>query len=125
MPPANRNNPVRAKSSQSLYSVHDFRREFPDDGRRGRLRLLASRAGREGSVTIHQDAEVFDASLAAGEELTHELRAGRHAWLQVISGSVSLNVVELKAGDGAAASEEERLVIHAAEPSEIILFDLA
>lgn len=100
-------------------------REFPDAERRGRLRLLASRAGREGSVTIHQDAEVYDASVADGEEITYELRAGRHAWLQVVGGSVSLNGVELKAGDGAAASEEARLLISANEPSEFLLFDLA
>lgn len=100
-------------------------REFPEAERRGRLRLIASRAGRSGSVTIHQDAEVYDAALGAGEELTHEPRKGRHAWLQLVSGSLSLNGVELKAGDGAAASEEERLVIRAAEPSEFILFDLA
>ena len=100
-------------------------REFPESERRGCLRLLASREGREGSVTIHQDAEVYDAALGEGEELTHELREGRHAWLQVVSGSVSLNGVELHAGDGAAASEEERLLISAAEPSEFLLFDLA
>ena len=100
-------------------------REFPDADRRGRLRLIASRAGREGSVTIPQDAEVYDAALDEGEELTHELREGRHAWVQVVRGSLSLNGVELHAGDGAAASEEERLLISAAEPSEFLLFDLA
>jgi quercetin 2,3-dioxygenase len=100
-------------------------REFPDAERRGRLRLLASRAGREGSVTIHQDAEVYDAALEGGEEITYELRGGRHAWLQVVVGSVSLDGVELKAGDGAAASEEPRLLISANEPSEFLLFDLA
>ena len=100
-------------------------REFPEAGRRGRLRLIASRAGREGSVTIHQDAEVYDAALVEGEELTYEPRRGRHTWLQLVGGSLSLNGVELKAGDGAAASEEERLVVRAAEPSEFILFDLA
>ena len=100
-------------------------REFPSEESRGRLRLIASRAGREGSVTIHQDAEVYDAALVEGEELTYKPRKGRHAWLQLVSGSLSLNGVELKAGDGAAASEEERLVVRAAEPSEFILFDLA
>jgi redox-sensitive bicupin YhaK (pirin superfamily) len=100
-------------------------REFPESGRRGRLRLVASRAGREGSVTIQQDAEVYDAALGEGEEVTHELREGRHAWVQVVSGSLSVNGVELRAGDGAAASEEERLMIRAAEPSEFLLFDLA
>lgn len=100
-------------------------REFPEAGRRGRLRLVASRDGREGSVTVHQDAAVYDAALGEGEEVAHELRAGRHAWLQVVRGLLKLNGVELKAGDGAAVSEEERLLIRAGEPSEILLFDLA
>jgi quercetin 2,3-dioxygenase len=100
-------------------------REFPEAGRRGRLRLLASRDAREGSVTTHQDAEVYDAALGEGEEVAHELRAGRHAWVQVVGGSLKLNGVELKAGDGAAVSEEGRLFISAAEPSELLLFDLA
>jgi quercetin 2,3-dioxygenase len=100
-------------------------REFPEEARRGRLRLIASRGGREGSVTIHQDAEVYDAALGEGEEVAHELRAGRHAWVQVVGGSLRLNGVELNAGDGAAVSEEARLQISAAEPSEFLLFDLA
>ncbi|PYS80412.1 MAG: quercetin 2,3-dioxygenase [Acidobacteria bacterium] len=100
-------------------------REFPDAGRRGRLRLIASRAGRDGSVTVHQDAEVYDATLREGEEVAYELRAGRHAWVQLVSGFLRLNDVELKSGDGAAVGEEARLLIRAGEPSEILLFDLA
>jgi len=100
-------------------------REFPSEESRGRLRLIASRAGRDGSVTLHQDAEVYGASLLEGEEVVQELRGGRHAWAQVVKGSVSVNEVELKAGDGGAVSEEERLSIRASEPSEILLFDLA
>jgi len=100
-------------------------REFPTEESRGRLRLIASRAGRDGSVTLHQDAEVYGASLREGEEVVQELRGGRHAWVQIVKGSVTINEVELKAGDGAAVSEEERLSIRASEPSEILLFDLA
>jgi redox-sensitive bicupin YhaK (pirin superfamily) len=100
-------------------------REFAEDERRGRLRVVASRGGRDGSVTIHQDAEVYAASLGEGEELTHEPRAGRRAWVQVIKGALELNGVGLRAGDGAAVSDEPRLVLRAVEPSEILLFDLA
>jgi redox-sensitive bicupin YhaK (pirin superfamily) len=100
-------------------------REFAEGERRGRLRLVASRGGREGSVTIHQDAEVYAATLAEGEEVSHEPRAGRRAWVQVIKGSLELNGVELRAGDGAAASDEPRLTLRASEPSELLLFDLA
>ncbi len=100
-------------------------REFANEETRGRLRLIASRAGRDDSVTVHQDAEVYAATLSEGEEVAYELRGGRHAWVQAIKGSLKLNEVELSAGDGAAVSEEERLAIRANEPSEVLLFDLA
>jgi redox-sensitive bicupin YhaK (pirin superfamily) len=98
---------------------------FPEEERRGRLRLIASREPRDGAVTIHQDAEVFSAVLAAGEEVTHEIRAGRSAWVQVVKGSLKINDTELSAGDGAAVTGEERLTLSANEPSEFLLFDLA
>jgi redox-sensitive bicupin YhaK (pirin superfamily) len=100
-------------------------REFAEDERRGRLRVVASRGGRDGSVMIHQGAEVYAASLGEGEELTHETRAGRRAWVQVIKGGLELNGVGLSAGDGAAVSGEPRLVMRATEPTELLLFDLA
>jgi redox-sensitive bicupin YhaK (pirin superfamily) len=98
---------------------------FPEEARRGRLRLLATRDGREGSVTVHQDAELYGSLLAPGQEVTHAPAPGRHAWLQVVKGSVALNGTPLKAGDGAAASGEGSLTVRAAEDSEILLFDLA
>jgi redox-sensitive bicupin YhaK (pirin superfamily) len=97
---------------------------FPDEERRGRLRLIASREAIDGSVTIHQDASVYTALLDAGEEVTHELRPGRTAWVQVVKGSLKVNDTELSAGDGAAVSDEERLTLRASEPSEFLLFDL-
>jgi quercetin 2,3-dioxygenase len=100
-------------------------REFASEETRGRLRLIASRAGGDGAVTVHQDVEVYAATLNEGEEVAYELKDGRHAWLQVVKGYVRLNEVELRAGDGAAVSEEERLLIRAVEPCEILLFDLA
>src|SRR5215204_1570487 len=100
-------------------------REFKDDERRDRLRLIASAGGREGSVTVRQDAEVYSGILGAGDEVVHELRTGRSAWVQVVKGSLKLNGVELKAGDGASVTEEDRLSIRPDEPSELLLFDLA
>lgn len=100
-------------------------REFAEEERRGRVRLVASRGGRDGSVTIHQDAEVYATSLGEGEEVSHELRAGRRAWVQLIKGGLELNGVELRAGDGAAISDETHLALRAVEPSELLLFDLA
>jgi redox-sensitive bicupin YhaK (pirin superfamily) len=100
-------------------------REFPTGESGAGLRLLASRTGRDGSVTVHQDVELYRATLGAGEETTYELSGGRHAWVQVVSGAAALNGVALGTGDGAAVSDEERLVIRADAPSEILLFDLA
>src|SRR5574341_1942229 len=102
-------------------------KKFAAEGRRGRLQLVASREAREGSVTIHQDAALYAAALAAKESVRHKLGSGRHAWLQVARGAVTLNGVALKAGDGAAASDESALEIAGADAggSEILLFDLA
>ena len=100
-------------------------REFAEQERRGRLRLIASPGGGEGSVKVRQDASVYSGILAAGEEIAHELRPGRNAWVQVVKGSLKVNGTELKAGDGAAVSGEERLSIRPDEPSELLLFDLA
>ena len=100
-------------------------REFAEEERRGRLRLIASKGGRDGSVTVRQDAEVYSGILGAGEEVAHGLRAGRNAWVQVVKGSVKLNGVELAAGDGAAVSGEESLSLRADEPAEVLVFDLA
>lgn len=99
-------------------------REIPSEERRGRLRLVASRGGRDGSVHIEQDASVYAALLDAGDELTHELGKKRRAWVQAVRGAVKINDAPLSAGDGAAISDEERIFISASEPSEILLFDL-
>lgn len=100
-------------------------RSFPIEEKRGQLRLIAARDGRGGAVTVHQDVDLFAALLDRGERVTHRLNPGRHAWVQVARGAVMLNGVSLKAGDGAAISEEEPLEVSASELSEILLFDLA
>lgn len=98
---------------------------FPEPEKRGRLLLVASRQGRDGSLTIHQNVDLYASILQTGEGLTHTLSPARHAWLQVTRGTVSLNGETLRAGDGAALSEEPKLQIRATEPSEFLLFDLA
>jgi redox-sensitive bicupin YhaK (pirin superfamily) len=97
---------------------------FAEAQRRGRLQLVASRDGRDGSLTIHQDADIFLASLA-GQEVSHELKPGRHAWVQVLRGAVDLNGVALAEGDGAAVSDEAALRLTAGDRAEVMLFDLA
>jgi hypothetical protein len=96
---------------------------FSRDIARGRLRLVGSPDGRDGSVTIGQDVEIYSSALKPGEEVRHLLSPGRHAWLQVARGEVELNGKPLRAGDGAAVTDESELRI-AGKGSEILLFDL-
>jgi redox-sensitive bicupin YhaK (pirin superfamily) len=95
---------------------------FPDAELRGKFSLVA---GPEAPVTIHQDANLYIARLDKGVEASHSLADGRHAWVQVARGAVRLNGTELKAGDGAAISDEKGVRVEAREPSEVLLFDLA
>jgi quercetin 2,3-dioxygenase len=100
-------------------------KSFADAEKRGRLRLVASRDGRDGSVRIHQDADLYASLLDKDEAVTHRLAAGRRGWIQVVRGAVAVNGKDLGAGDGAAASAlPELTVTAAADGSEVLLFDL-
>lgn len=99
--------------------------EFPAAEKRGRWRLVGSRDGREGSVTIHQDADVYATLLSEGVKLNFALRPGRFAWLQVARGQVTLADGVMKEGDGAAIGDEVTIDIAAKAESEVLLFDLA
>jgi redox-sensitive bicupin YhaK (pirin superfamily) len=90
-----------------------------------RLRLVASPDGRDGALTIHQDARLYLATLTPGARLNHGLDTGRAAWLQVLRGAVTLNGTALSAGDGATVSAESTLAVEANADSEVLLFDLA
>ena len=92
---------------------------------RGGLRVIASRDGRDGAVTIHQAAEIHAARLAPGEAATHALAPGRHAWVQVARGNLTANGEALHAGDGAAVSDERAVTLRADADAEVLLFDLA
>jgi redox-sensitive bicupin YhaK (pirin superfamily) len=100
-------------------------RSFEPHVLRDRLALVASRDGREGSVTIHQDAALYVAKLSAEKSVEHELKPGRRAWIHVASGAVTLNAVTLNAGDGAAVTDELRLSLRAQKDTEVLVFDLA
>ncbi len=98
---------------------------FPADEKQDKLRLVASRGGGDGSVHINQDVNLYASILNEGVTVKHELATGRHAWVQLISGSLDVNGTTLDAGDGAAISEETALKIRAYEEgSEFLLFDL-
>lgn len=90
----------------------------------GKLKLVASRDGREDSVTIHQDAAIYAATLAAGAEIEFRPKDARQYWLQMARGSLVLNGLDLAAGDGVAISEEPRLWLRGRDTAEFLLFDL-
>ena len=97
---------------------------FPDDERRGRLRLVVSPDGAEGSIRLVQDARMYATLLAAGEPVAHDLAPKRRALVQVARGVLTVNGTRLSAGDGAAVEGESRLVLAAVEDAEVLLFDL-
>lgn len=100
-------------------------KNFSHDERKGQLRLIANVSGEDGAVTINQDVRVYASLLDAGETIGQPIDPGRHGWLQLARGSVSVNGADLSAGDGAAIDGESRVEISAAEDSEFLLFDLA
>jgi redox-sensitive bicupin YhaK (pirin superfamily) len=101
------------------YAEKSFAKVVP-----GALHLVTSKTGRNGSIAIHQDAELWLAKLDAGQSVTHELASGRHAWVHVAEGEVKLNGRTLSGGDAAAVSEAGALELSATKPSQVLLFDL-
>ena len=100
-------------------------KNFSEADKRGKLRLLVSPDGREGSVEIRQDNDLYATVLAKGEKVTHGLKAERHAYVQVARGSVMLNGTRLLEGDGAALSQEKIVQLTGEKDAEVLLFDLA
>ena len=100
-------------------------KHFTDADKRGKLRLVVSPGGRDGSVQIRQDNELYATVLAPGESVEHALKPARHAYVQVARGSVTLNGEPLEAGDGAAISQEKSLQLTGVNDAEVLLFDLA
>ena len=97
---------------------------FPIEERRGQLRLAAAPAGRDGAVTVHQDARLFVANLEADERVVNEIERGRGVWLQLARGIVTVNGTEMREGDGAAVEDEPAIAIEADTDAEFLLFDL-
>ncbi|HXT27060.1 MAG TPA: pirin family protein [Candidatus Eisenbacteria bacterium] len=100
-------------------------KHFSEAEKRGRLRLVVSPDGRDGSVKIRQDNELYATVLGAGESVKHELEPERHAYVQVARGSVTLNGNALEVGDGAEISAEKTLELTGVKDAEVLLFDLA
>ena len=98
---------------------------FAPEEKKGRLKLVASRAGSDGSVKINQDVNLYSSLLAADETVSFDIKEGRHAWLQLVKGAIEVNGEKLAAGDGAAVSDERKLEIKSlADDTEFLLFDL-
>jgi hypothetical protein len=109
---------------RSLLQTPGEKQRFSLSERRGVLRLLFSRDGRDSSLRLRQDAGVYSSILDPGRHLVHELPPGRGAWLHLVKGRVQLVDQILEAGDGASFVEEPAVSLTAREPSEILLFDL-
>jgi redox-sensitive bicupin YhaK (pirin superfamily) len=125
-----------ASEPAHLYQIWMFPKEkglkpaygqknFSAAEKRGKLRLLVSPDGRDGSVKIRQDNELYATVLGAGETVKHELKPDRHAYVQVARGTVKLNGTELETGDGAAISDEKSVELIGVADAEVLLFDLA
>lgn len=100
-------------------------KSFPPEALEGALRLVASREGRDGSVTVHQDVSLYVARLSPGTSVSHTLAPERAAWVQVARGAVALNGAPLAEGDGAAVEGETAVELTAAAEAEVLVFDLA
>jgi redox-sensitive bicupin YhaK (pirin superfamily) len=99
-------------------------KSFSTADKQGRLRLVASPEGKDGSVTVHTDTRLYAGVFAEGEEAQLPLSAERHAWVQVVRGKVRVNGKALEAGDGAAISGEEAVRLQGIDRGEALVFDL-
>ncbi len=107
------------KSVKPRYAEKSLKDATP-----GKLHLVTSKAGRDGSIAIHQDADLWLGKLGAGDRVTHKLASGRSAWVHVAEGEVTLNGKSLSGGDAAAVSKESTLELSATKPAQVLLFDL-
>lgn len=98
---------------------------FPAEEKQGKLLLIAAPEGQDGAVTIYQDVYLYASIMAAGDEISYEVRSHRYAWLQIALGTVELNGEILRAGDGVQINTPDRLKITTHIGAEILLFDLA
>lgn len=99
-------------------------RHFDPSSRQGKLKLVASRDGRDKSITLNQDADIYATTLSGKESLTHVLKPGRLAWVQLVKGSLNVNEKSLETGDGAAIRDVSELKFTDADNAEFLLFDM-
>jgi redox-sensitive bicupin YhaK (pirin superfamily) len=99
-------------------------RHFTEDEKCGQWRLIASADGRAGSVTVHQDVNLYAAIIETGKALSREISAGRKTWLQMVRGELLLDGRELSAGDGVAMQDSRTIELRGSARSEVLLFDM-
>jgi redox-sensitive bicupin YhaK (pirin superfamily) len=107
------------KGLKPTYAEKSFVKAAP-----GKLHLAASKSGRDGSIVINQDVNVFVGKLNAGNKISHALKPGRHAWLHLAEGEIDVGNLSLKSGDAAAFSDEMAVSFAAKSPTQVLLFDL-
>ena len=127
---ASKTEPVHMYQIWMLPEKHGLKptydqKNFSEEEKRGKLRLVASPDGREGSVKIRQNNELYATVLGEGESVRRKLKKDRHAYVQVAKGSVTLNGQKLEEGDGAAISQEKTVELTGVREAEVLLFDLA
>jgi redox-sensitive bicupin YhaK (pirin superfamily) len=107
------------KGLKPHYAEKSFAKAAP-----GKLHLAASKTGRDGSITINQDADLFVGKLNTGDKINYSFKPNRHGWLHVAEGEIELGDLKLKSGDAAAFSDEKKISLMAKSPTQILLFDL-
>jgi redox-sensitive bicupin YhaK (pirin superfamily) len=108
-----------AKGVKPRYAEKSFGKVAP-----GGLHLVTSKTGRDGSIAIHQDADLWLAKLNAGQNVAHKLASGRNAWVHVAEGNVTVNGQLLQGGDAVALEGETQIEVTAKKPAHVLLFDL-
>jgi redox-sensitive bicupin YhaK (pirin superfamily) len=107
------------KNAKPGYAEKSFAKAAP-----GQLHLVTSKTGRDGSIPINQDVNLYLGKLAPGETIAQVLGAQRHGWLQLIKGELNVNGTRLQPGDAAAIGDTEKVILTAASAAEFLLFDL-
>jgi redox-sensitive bicupin YhaK (pirin superfamily) len=110
--------------NEYFLKLDGIKKLFTHAERQGILKLIASPDGRQGSLSIQQDVQMYSAFTHKGNHLIHGLEPGRSAWLQVVKGEITMNDLTLQTGDGAGLSNETSVSFTAQRPTEILLFDL-
>jgi quercetin 2,3-dioxygenase len=108
------------KGAKPNYAEKSFATAAP-----GKLHLAASKAGRDGSIAINQDADLFVGKLRAGDKINYSFKPDRHGWIHVAEGEIELNSLKLKSGDAVALSDEKEILFAIKSPAQILFFDLS